>query len=81
MLRRLPLGLGCKIKANCPLVGPGLVGEMPSVGGLSKGSYSVFTRVLEKTTETSEGLDRQVRPGIEPGTSCLPILSAKQLRH
>ena len=25
-------------KANCPLVGPGPVGGMPCVGGLSKGS-------------------------------------------
>ena len=29
---------GCRLKSNCPLVGPGTVGGMPSVGGLSKGS-------------------------------------------
>ena len=40
-------------------------------GGLSKGS--VFTQVLEKTTENSEQLSRQVRQGTEPGISHLPI--------
>ena len=33
-------------------------------GGLSKGSEPVFTRVAEKTTENSERLGRQARPGI-----------------
>ena len=44
-------------------------------GGLSKGSQPVLTRVLDKTTENSERLDRQARPGFEPGTSRLPVLS------
>ena len=35
-------------------------------GGLSKGSQSVFTRVLDKTTENSERFGRQARPEIEP---------------
>ena len=46
-------------------------------GGLSKGSQPVFTRVSEKTTENSERLGRQARPGFEPGTSRLPVLSVK----
>ena len=25
------VGLGCRFKANCPLVGPGPVGDVPSV--------------------------------------------------
>ena len=29
--------LGCRTKANCLLVGPGLVEGVPSVGGFSKG--------------------------------------------
>ena len=45
-------------------------------GGLSKGSYPVFTRVLEKTTENTERLGRQARPGFEPGITRLPVLSA-----
>ena len=45
------------------------------MGDLSKGSYPVFTRVSEKTTENSERLGRQARPGLEPGTSRLPVLS------
>ena len=45
-------------------------------GGLSKGSQPLFTRVSEKTTENSKGLGRQGRPGFEPGTSRLPVLSA-----
>ena len=36
-------------------------------------------RVLEKTTENSERLSRQARPGIETGTSSLPALSAEPL--
>ena len=40
---------------------------------LSKGSYPVPKRVSEKTTENSERLGRQVRPGFEPGTSRLPV--------
>ena len=32
-------------------------------------------RVLEKITENSKQLDRQARPGFEPGTSRLPVLS------
>ena len=42
---------------------------------LSKGSQPVFTQVLEKTTENSEQLGRQARPGFEPDTSHLPVLS------
>ena len=45
-------------------------------GGLSKGYQPVFMRVSEKTTGNSERLDRQARPGIEPGTSRLPVYSA-----
>ena len=44
-------------------------------GVLFKGSYPVFTRVSENTTENSERPGRQARPGFEPGTSCLPVLS------
>ena len=36
---------------------------------------------LEKTTENSERLGRQERPGIEPGTSRLPVLRAEPLGH
>ena len=32
-------------------------------------------RVSEKTSENSEQLGRQARPGFEPGTSRLPVLS------
>ena len=56
-------------------MGLGPIGGMPSVGGLSKESYSVFTQVSEKTTENSERLGRQARPGFETGTSRLPVLS------
>ena len=34
--------------------------EMPSVGGLSKGSLPIFKRVSEKTTQNSERLGQQV---------------------
>ena len=52
-------------KTNCPFVGPGSVGGVPSMGGgLSKGSKPVFTRISEKTMENSERLIRQERPGL-----------------
>ena len=37
--------------------------------------------VSEKTTENSERLGQQAQPGIETGTSRLPVLSAEPLRH
>ena len=62
--------VGCRHKIKYPLMGPGLTGGMPSVGGgLSKGLWSVFNRVSEITTENSEQLGRQARPGFELGTS------------
>ena len=67
-------------KANFLLVGPGPIGGMHCVGGLSKGSYPVFSRVSLKATENSERQGRQARPGFEPGTSRLPVLSVT-LRH
>ena len=57
-------------------MGPGPIGGVPSVGALSKGSYPVFTRVSEKTTKNSERIGRQARPGFEPVTSRLTVLSA-----
>ena len=36
-------------------------------------------RVSEKNTENSERLSRQARPGFEPGTSRLPVLSVTTL--
>ena len=47
------------------------MGGMPSVGVFLRGPspYS------EKTTENSERLGRQARPGFEPGNSRLPVLS------
>ena len=44
---------------------------------LSKRSLPVFTQVLVKTMENSERLGGQVRPGIEPDTFCLPVLSTE----
>ena len=29
---------GCRYESNCPLVGPGTIAGVPSVGGLSEGS-------------------------------------------
>ena len=74
-LKNTSVGWLVGYKANYSLVGPGPIGGMPSVGGLSKRSLPVFTRVLEKTTEKSERLGRQMRPGFEPGTSRFPVLS------
>ena len=53
------VGLGCRFKANCLLVGLLPIGGVPSGG--SKGSLLVFTQVSEKTTKNSERLGRQAR--------------------
>ena len=34
----LLIQVGCRLKAKCPLVEPGPIGGVPSVGGISKGS-------------------------------------------
>ena len=48
-------------------------------GCLSKGSYPVFRRAFEKTTENSERLGRKARSGIEHGTIRLLDLRAEPL--
>ena len=55
-------------KNNCLHMGPGPTGEVSSAGSIPKG-------VSEKTTENSERLSQQARPGFEPGISRLPALS------
>ena len=50
---------------------------VPSVGGLSRGSYPVCIRVSEKTTENSERRARQAQPKIDPGTSRLPVFERR----
>ena len=64
-----------RLKANAQLWDLGLQGACSLRGGLSMGSQPVFTRVSEKNTKSSERQGRQVRPGFEPGTSRLPVLS------
>ena len=46
-----------------------------------KGSGPVFIRVLEKTTENSECLVRQARPGIDPNSSRQPVLRVEPFGH
>ena len=48
------------------------MGGMPSAGGLSK---RILARIYASFGENFEWLGQQVRLGIEPGTSCLPVLS------
>ena len=63
--------IGWLVVVNCPLMGPGLVG--------------VFLRNLsphlpefrKKPTENPEHLGRQVRSGIELGTSSLPAFESR----
>ena len=66
---------GCRYESNCPLVGPGTIGGVPSVVVFLRDPSLVFTWVSEKTTDNSDRLGRQARPGFEPGTSRLPVLS------
>ena len=52
-----------------------------SVGGISKGYLPAFARVSKKTTGNFARPSRQARPGIEAGTSRLPVLNAEPLGH
>ena len=76
----IKVGLGCKIKVNCPHVGSGPARGVPSVA-FFKGSNHVVVRVLEKITKNSERLGIKVRPGIEPDIFHLPILRAEMFSH
>ena len=73
--------LGCRIKVNRSLVGPRPAGGGALHKGHSKRSYSVFILISEKTMENFERLGRQARPGIESGTSRLPVLNAEPFDH
>ena len=48
-----------RVKFNCPLVGPGTIGGMPSVGVFLRDPKPYLTRVSKKITENSEQLGRQ----------------------
>ena len=39
-------GCGCRVKSICPLVRPGTIGSMPSLGGLSNMEEGVICRYL-----------------------------------
>ena len=70
--------VGCTIKVNCSLMGPGPTGDVPSVcvcGVFLRDPSPYLYEHWRKTTENSEWLGRQAQPGFEPGTSCLPVLS------
>ena len=73
--------LGCRIKAKCPLVGPEPIGGVLSVGIFLRDPRPHLREFQRKTTENSERLGRQARPGIEPGTTRQPVSSAEPLRH
>ena len=69
-------------KSNCPLVGPGTIGGMPSVEIYLRDPNPYLREFRRKPRKNSERIDRQARPGIKPpGTSHLPILSAEPLRY
>ena len=68
-------------ESKCLHEGPGTIGGIPSVRGLSKGFLPAFTGVSEKTMKNSERQGRQAQPGIEPGTSNLPVLRGELLQN
>ena len=67
--------VGYRCKANCPLVGPGPIGGVPSVGIILRDFRPYLREFCRKPRKTSN------QPRIEPGTSCLPALSAEPLFH
>ena len=73
------VGLDCRIKANCPLVGHGPVGGVPSVGIFLRDSRPYICEFRRKpgklrTTRSTSATE------IEPGTSLLD-LRAELLRN
>ena len=62
--------VGCTIKANCLLMGPGSTGGNALRGGLSKGSLPVFTRVSEKNHEKL----RTARSTNATGNNCMETM-------
>ena len=72
---------GCRVKANCSLVGPGHIEEVPSVGTFLRDPSPYLREFRRKTAENYEPLNRQARPGIEPGTSRTPALSTEELHY
>ena len=63
--------LGCRVEANWPCVGPWPTEEVPSIGVFLKDPSSY----LSECWRNPEWLSRQERPGFEPGTSRLLVLS------
>ena len=43
------------VKANCPLVGPGPIGGMPSVGGLLRDPSPYLREFRKKSRKTPNG--------------------------
>ena len=66
-------------KADCLKKGPRPIGGMSSVGVFQRNPSPYLREFRRKTTENSERLGRQARPGFEPGTSRLPVLSVTTL--
>ena len=74
--RRLIVWLiGCRVKANCSLVGLGPVGGVQSVGIFLRDPSLYLLEFRRKPQKTPN------RPGFEPGTIHLPVLSAEPLGH
>ena len=59
-------------KVNCPLMGPGRIGGVSSVGVFLRDPSQYLSEFRRKPRENSERLGQQVWLGIDPGTSRLP---------
>ena len=70
-------GGGVSFKAYCVTRDLGRRGLVPSVGVFLRNSSPYSREFRRKTTENSERLGQQARPGIEPGTSCLLIFERR----
>ena len=72
--------VGCRVKANGPLVRSGPVRVCPPWGFFQGILARIYASFGKKNHGNSERLGRQARPGIEPGPSYLLALSAESLR-
>ena len=47
--------VGCRVKANCPLVGPGTVGRVPSMGVFLRDHSPYLREFLRKSRKRPNG--------------------------
>ena len=71
----------CRLIVRLSHEGPRPISGVPSVGVFLSDSSPYLSEFPEKLRKTTERPSRHEWPGIEIGTSCLPVLHAEPLCH